>query len=210
MKYDALNVGITLGGNVSVWISGTVSRQQKEIAHFKVKEATQVQWKDIYPDRNKSREEMKEYCFKNMFAPKIKNEIKTNTLPFGLWGSYRKKYNWRYVFEFTDGGKLNEFYLNYLNAEADNVFSNNPKLNNDTYKIRTLPYNLDIRLQNGKGEKYRAWIVCTESVQYLKQIYKAGEGDKYPDDYREEELYKIFQTLDENKPIDIIYDNTKL
>lgn len=45
MKYDALNVGITLGGNVSVWISGTVSRQQKEIAHFK--EATQVQWKDF-------------------------------------------------------------------------------------------------------------------------------------------------------------------
>ena len=74
--------------------------------------------------------------------------------------------------------------------------------------MRALPYNLDIEMHNGKGEKYGAWIVSTESVKYLKYIYKSGEGDKYPDDYREEELYQIFQTLDPNKPIDIIYKIT--
>ena len=71
--------------------------------------------------------------------------------------------------------------------------------------MRALPYNLEVRLQNGQAQKYGAWIVSTESLQYLKQIYKGGPGDKYPDDFREEELYKIFQTLDKNKPVDIIY-----
>ena len=205
MKYDALNVGITIGGNVSVWISGTVSRQQKEIAHFKFDEAKKVKWEDVYPDRILTRSESRKEDLDVLFSPKIKNEIETNTLPFDLWDSYRKKYNWRYVFEFPDGGKLDEFYLNYINAETDNIFSNNPRLNDDAYQMRALPYNLDIRLQNGKGDNYRAWIVSTESLQYLKQIYKGGAGDKYPDDFREEELYKIFQTLDQNKPIDIIY-----
>lgn len=208
MKYDALNVGITIGGNVSVWISGTVSRQQKEIAHFKLKEATQVKWEDIYPDRIITRSESRKEDLEIMFTPKILNEIKTKTLPFNLWNSYRKKYNWRYVFEFPDDGKLDEIYINYINAEADNIFSNNPRLNDDTYQMRALPYNLDVHLQNGNGEKYQAWIVSTESLKFLKQIYKGGEGDKYPDDFREEELYKIFQTLDENKPIDIIYKIT--
>lgn len=208
MKYDALNVAITIGGNVSVWISGTESRQQKEIAHFTVKEAKQVKWEDIYPDRSSTRKESRAEDLEKMFTPRIKKQILTKTLPFDLWDSYRKKYNWRYVFEFPDGGKLDEMYINYLNAEADNIFSNDSKLNNDTYQMRALPYNILAHIKNGSGKKYQAWIVSTESVKHLQYIYKAGEGDKFPDDYRDEELYKIFQTLDPNLPIDIIYKIT--
>ena len=207
MNYDSIEIAITVGGYVSVWVNGINSRKRKEIAHFKVKEAPETKWEDIYPDGG-TREANVAYSMEKIYTPRIKSQILTNTLPYELWNCYRKKYNWRYVFEFPDGGKLDEFYLNYLNSEADNIFADNPKLNNDTYQMRALPYNLDLEMHNGKGEKYGAWIVSTESVKYLKKIYKSGEGDKYPDDYREEELYQIFQTLDPNKPIDIIYKIT--
>lgn len=201
MKYNVLSVGITIGGKVTLWINGE-SRNQMEIACFQAKEV-QTDWKSVFEQGG--REESFKYNLDQVFSPKVKNEVLTKTLPFNLWDEYRKKYNWCYKFELPAGGKLDDLYMSMINAEAECKYNTTPTLENDPLTKRSLPYNLEIRLHDAKGNKYLSWIVFTESDQYLKNIYKSGGGQKYPADFREEEIYKVFQSLDKNKPIDIIY-----
>ena len=203
MKYDELSIGITLGGVVTVWISGQQSKIQKQIARFKVNE-TKVKWKDVF--ENGERAESLEYNMEKIFSEKIKNEIITNTLPFTLWDVYGEKYNWRYLIQVPSGGKIENIFTNMINAEQESKYKDSPTLVNDIYALRAIPYNVEMKLQDHNGKKYIAWIVFTESENYLKNIYKGGSSvNKYPDDFRKEEIFKVFQTFERNKPIDIIY-----
>jgi hypothetical protein len=202
MKYNVLSVGITIGGKVTVWVNG-VNRNQVEIAHFQSKESQQVKWNDVF-EYGTRQERVKDNS--EIFSTKVKNEVLTKTLPFGLWDTYKENYNWRYKIELPSGGKADEIYMNMVNAEAECIYNTSPTLENDLHTKRAIPYNLEIRLHDAKGNKYLSWIVFTESDQYLKNMYKGGSAvHKYPEDFREEEIYKVFKSLDKTKPIDIIY-----
>jgi Protein of unknown function (DUF2931) len=203
MKYDELSIGITLGGVVTVWVSGQQSRIQKEIANFKVNEV-EVNWRDVF--ENGERAESIDYNMNKIFSAKVKNEITSKTLPFTLWNTYKEKYNWRYKVQMPSGGKIDYVYVNMINAEQESKYNNSPTLDNDPYTLRTIPYNVEMKLHDQNGKRYIAWIVFTESIDYLKNIYKGGSSvNKYPDDFRNEEIFKVFQTLDKSKPIEINY-----
>lgn len=202
MKYNVLSIGVTLGGKVTLWINGE-NRNQIEVAHFQANETQKVIWSDVF--ENGTREESFKYNIDKVFSEKVKNEVLTKTLPFNLWDSYGEKYNWSYKIEMPTGGKVDDLYMKMINAEAECIYDNSPTLDNDPGKKRAIPYNLEIRCHDAKGRKYLSWIVMTESDQYLKSIYKGGKGKEFPEDFREEEIYKVFQSLDKAQPIVVIF-----
>jgi hypothetical protein len=202
MKYDQIIAGVSLGGEVTVWMAGM--REQKLIATYYAKEVPNVKWENI--SEYGTREENMQDNMNTIFSERVKQEIKNKTLPYKLWQTYKEKYNWSFKLTGTNGEKLNEMYFKMINAEEESIYSNNPLLNNDPYQSRAIPYNLEPRWQDASGQKYVADIMLREDIKYyLNKYHSEIIKDQNPQDFQEEEIFKAFNSLDKNKPIEILF-----
>lgn len=201
MKYDKIIASVSLGGEVTVWMRGMEG--QKLIATYFAKEVLNVDWSSNFYN---SREKRKKYNMDEGFSERIKQEIKTKTLPYKLWQTFKEKYKWRYKIEGNHGEKLTEVDIKMINAEEERLSSNNPVLNNDPYAPRAIPYNFQLDWQDASGQKYKSWMILREDIKYYLEEYKSLLiEEKNPQDFLEEEIFKVFSSLDKEKPIDIIF-----
>ncbi|WP_164875558.1 DUF2931 family protein [Apibacter sp. HY039] len=124
-KYNRIIVGFAPGGTVVVWLAGV--GRQIEIGSYQGKKATipqdQIDQLD-YPIKNIFDPEYRKNILKNPgIVPKeIQEENKTQPIPFGLWDSYRKKYNWKASFKLPDNGISKKIIFYYYNGEREILF----------------------------------------------------------------------------------------
>lgn len=194
MKYDALNVGISLDGLVIIWVSG--KGVQKQVGKFKAKK-TEKNWQEVF--EHGTREENKIYNMQSVFEESIKKEIATNSLPKNRWESYFEKVKWNYDIEFSSPSTLESVHFDAVNAEAITIYGNNPKIAKDEAQERTFPYNFEIIYIND-NHSYKARIVFASDKKYYENIYLSKEIERMPADLKDILSYDAFLKIDKTKP----------
>lgn len=189
-KYNYFSIGIALNGGVVLWIKGNES--QKEIAKFQASEKHYEKFSDVFDDE-RSQKEIYEGWFKN-YSEELKKRILINDLPYKHWDAYRKKYRVRTVVS----KDISRIQIDKINMEKETLYTPN-----DGYSESSIPYNIWIKWADA-GKKYEARIVFSKDEKYYRAIYKGENGSKFPEDFTHENIYKVFQTLDENAPAELL------
>ena len=126
-NFDTIIVGFAPGGVCVVWIAG--SGRQAEIGRYQGKEVV-IPQKEI--DGLDSHNHL-------LFEPEYRKKMMKNTnivplavqgktISYGLWDTYRKRYNWKPVFELQNGAVLEkngEYGADYFNGESEYIFFEN-------------------------------------------------------------------------------------
>ena len=174
-RYSRIKVGLAPGGVAVVWMYG--EGNQVEIGRYQAKE-TQVSMKDFVPNNPTISQE--EYMDMSVRCPEaIENIKQKGGIEFGLWDTYRKKYNWRtnidipnYTFENSS--------MEMFNGEREDLFDE--ALLKNEFKERAIPDYLSFIITNPKGKHY---------VFEFKNI-------------DETEIFNLFKQVDATKPIEIV------
>lgn len=125
VNYDTIIVGFAPGGVCVIWIAGPGA--QIEVGRFQGKEVVipkeEIENLDSH-DHLLFEHEYREKLMKNPHIVPL--DIQGIEIPYDLWDSYRKKYNWKPVFDLPDGSVLDEkaeviFFM--INGEKKSVFS---------------------------------------------------------------------------------------
>ncbi len=117
--YDYIVVGMTPGGGVFVWLTG--SGVSVEVGSFQGKEVPlEVGAYTPNPD-NLDRTALLQQGYEDEVDPALRSLLNSNTLqiPVGLWQTYRKKYFWKPELELPAGEQATEISFRCLNGEAE-------------------------------------------------------------------------------------------
>ena len=117
ITYDKIIVGLAPGGVVVVWVAGNFHRA--EVGRYQAKEA-RVAVNDFVPvvGAYKDDQEFFDQSFKDALEPESQALVKKNGIPYGLWDEYRKKYNYRFAFQFYKEDQDSGGEITYLNGEG--------------------------------------------------------------------------------------------
>ena len=114
--YDFITVGTAPGGIVVVWLLG--SGKTTEVGRYQASE-TKVSMHDFVPTTNLDQDAFVKVVLND--DPAFNDNLKKNGIPFGLWDTYREKFNWRPYIDFEDkeNAIIDEMMLYYFNGEID-------------------------------------------------------------------------------------------
>ena len=174
--YSSVRVGLAPGGVVVVWMFG--NGNQVEIGRYQAKETT-VAMKDFVPGNPTVTQNDFFAQLRKLDDPALEMEYEKKGIQFGIWDTYRKKYDWRTKIEIPNHS-LNRIAMEMFNGEAEVLINDAVKVN--ALKKRAVPRFLSYLIEDSKGE---------ETVFDLRY-------------FDEEEIFKIFNQLDDQKPIEII------
>lgn len=174
--YSQILVGCAPGGVVVVWMYG--AGNQVEIGRYQAHE-TQISMSDFVPGNPTA---VQKDFFNSMakLNPELEEIRKSKGgVGYGLWDSYRKKYNWRTNIE-VPNHIFNNTVLEMFNGEREDIFDESLKENK--FKERAVPKLLDFIIADSNGKR---------TVWEFKNL-------------DEEEIFGLFKQADPNKPIEII------
>lgn len=172
--YSSVVVGLAPGGVAVVWMYG--NDQQIEIGRYQAKE-TQVSMKDYVPGNPTITQ--KEYFDMSASAPEAYENMKKNGIPFGIWDTYRKKYNWRTGIEISNH-TLKNVTMEMYNGEMETLF--NETIAKNPFKERAVPRLLSFVFEDKNGKQ------TVFEVRY----------------FNEEEIFSLFEKAEGNQPIEIL------
>jgi hypothetical protein len=174
--YKQILVGCAPGGIVVVWMYG--AGNQVEIGRYQARE-TRVAMSDYVPS-NPTATQKDFFKLMDELSPELEEmRNKKRGIEYGLWDSYRKKYNWRTRIEIPNH-TFDDAVLDMFNGEREDIFDEPLKKNE--FKERAVPKLLDFIVADSKGKR-TIW-----EFKYLD----------------EEEIMGLFRQADPNKPIEII------
>lgn len=188
-KYNYFSVGVALNGVTVLWIKG--NENQKEIGHFQALEKHYDKFSDVIDD-DRNQQEIYEGWFKN-YSEDLKKQIASNSLPYGRWDLYRKKYK----LKINLSKKISWMQVGEINMEKQTTF-----VNNESHNDIAIPYNVWFKWNDG-DKKYEARIVFSKDEKYYRANYKGETGSKFPLDFTTEQTYKVFNLIDQNIPADL-------
>ena len=161
ITYDAIIVGFAPGGVVVVWASGP--GRTVEIGRYKG-EKYEVPQEQI---------DKLDASGRTIFDPKFRKMIMTSPniipiemqnnpkpIPYGLWDSYRTRYNWRPVFKVQLEGTIRSTYFEMINGEKEKLFD--IALKENKYKKRARPIMVDFGWYDNKKKGFAAEIIFDE------------------------------------------------
>ena len=172
-NYNTVIVGFAPGGVCVVWIAGV--GRQTEIGRYQGKEVIIPQKEIDGLDSHNHLLFEPEYRKKMMKAPNIVPlAVQGKPISYGLWDTYRNRYNWKPVFELQDNSILdekNEVMLFYINGEKENIFTERFPLGND--EKRALPKEIQFSFKDKDGIKYGAGAILNEESLFdaFKEVY---------------------------------------
>lgn len=188
-EFKQIIVGFAPGGVVVLWVSG--AGRQLEIGRYKGKEI-------IIPQ-----EEIKSLSSgpqKNMFDAEYQHKVMTEfgiipkevvsanqgkPIPFGLWDSYRERYDWSINLELPDHKKNKEVGVYYLNGNKEELFG---ELLIEKYADR-IPNNLKWNYQDLKTPPSRIDFTWIDDNRYYGDV-----------NFDENEILSAFQDLNKENP----------
>jgi len=100
--------------------------------------------------------------------------VQGKPISYGLWDTYRNRYNWKPVFELQNEGRLREtrtVYIAYINGEENNVLSENFPLKE--FEKKAIPSELGFGWKDQEGQSYSGFgRLNRESVfAAFKEVY---------------------------------------
>lgn len=118
--YDHITIAVAPGGIVVLFLTGNAHRT--EIVRYQAKE-TFVDVNEFYDNPH---EHTQQQFYDSLFVitvPKdLQQKIALSGIPFGIWDTYREKYNWRFKMFFHKEDQLTRYYIGYINGEEDNIY----------------------------------------------------------------------------------------
>ncbi|RZJ48171.1 MAG: DUF2931 family protein [Flavobacterium sp.] len=168
--YGQIVIGTAPGGVVVVWLDGSVKRV--EVGRYQAVE-TFVDKNRFQPvvDTTETQEQFLETWYKLAITNETKEEIKKHGIPFGLWDSYRKKYNWRFRTEFYKKDDKDKFQnITFFNGEFIVLYEE--ELGKKEFSLRAVP----IR------------------AEFVFRKYNSGV------EFNEKEIFDAFKKLSTNHP----------
>ena len=120
--YQEITVGIAPGGIVSVWLSG--NKNEVEIGYFKGKEANRLSWEhfDSFHYRNYRDSAWTVYRQDMLRDLDALDHLKQYGIQFGLWDTYRKRFNFHPVMVYEDTTCItDEIYMEFYNGERESL-----------------------------------------------------------------------------------------
>ncbi|WP_164875651.1 DUF2931 family protein [Apibacter sp. HY039] len=185
-KYNGLTVSVTPGGKVYLWIFGLMD--QVGLGVYQAKEIN-FNWKDFRESSEPGDRE------------EVSKSFKKDHIPYTLWDSYRERFLWKYVLE---GAKpVNSLHFKTINAEEEGIFP--PRLENDQYKERAVPYWFRFFFTDTEGKSHEARVYFTKELKYYLKKYKSEKAPYWPEDTKEEQAYRVFKQMEKDKPIDLVF-----
>ncbi|WP_303813411.1 DUF2931 family protein [Apibacter mensalis] len=180
--YRTINVGFAPGGMAVVWVGGTA--RQIEIGRYQgVKTEIpkeQVEKLKDEPIYSMLRPEYQESVIKNpgIIPQEVQEANKNKPIPYGLWDTYRKKYNWKINYELPKEAELDEMTYDFYNGEETNLFGDYqikryqiPKELHWNYEEeKAIPKQISFRWKEKVKENCGGYIKFNED-----QIFKAFE-----------------------------------
>ncbi len=206
--YNVINVGMAPGGIVVVWLMGV--GKVIEIGRYQAKD-TVVSMHDFAPTA--ITDDQSEWC-KIMLEGEneINDSIKKNGVPYGLWDTYREKFNWRPIVDFEDkeNGIADEILVTYFNGEVDEISEGKLTTNPFGYKARIIEIDLswsnkrkikEAEIKLDKEEIFKAYKFIYQDNPDQKGQFRIliNKDDSYiriylentdPENHREIQLYK--------------------
>jgi hypothetical protein len=134
--YEDIIVGLAPGGIVVVWMRGI--GRSVEIGRYQASER-KVPIKAFVPDADvKTVDEWVNIVMQE--APEIKDYVKKHGFQYGLWDTYREKFNFRPVVDFDDKENqvMDEIYMEFFNGEHDAI---------SVERLTTNPFEKHARIQ---------------------------------------------------------------
>lgn len=177
-EFNVIMAGFAPGGVVVVWIAGAA--KQVEIGRY---QASPIKIPQEEIDKLDSHDKLlfeeanvKRIMSKESYVPlEVQKANAGKPIPFGLWDTYRKKYNWKVNFQPGEQGKINDFSYALFNGERDILFKEVLPENN--FQERAIPLDFGFGWKDQSGQNYGGYIK-----------------------FDEKEIFKAFSEISENKP----------
>jgi hypothetical protein len=164
VTYEYLTAGLAPGGVVVLWVSG--HNATVEVGRFQAKEA-KVGVDDFAPVKGafKNSEDFFDEGFKDVVSKESKAHIKTYGIPYGLWDTYRQRYNWGFTVQFYKPDVEEQRHCVYLNGEEEMLKGKNLT----AYGRKALPYQVDFYFKEKWAETE---FDDTEVMNAFKELTK--------------------------------------
>jgi Protein of unknown function (DUF2931) len=117
--YKHIVVAVAPGGMVVIFLTGLWHRV--EIGRYQAKE-TFVSVNEFYDNPSgDNQQQFFDWWFENGVPKDNLSKIKKDGIPFGLWDTYRERYNWRFDVQFYKQGdkEIAPRDISYINGEED-------------------------------------------------------------------------------------------
>lgn len=176
--YSTIVLGVAPGGVMVVWLRG--GGKQVEIMRYTATEI-KIEIKDFYPGAFTSNtDEFIKKMKQNNTSELPEDKINPDSIPYGLWDTYRKKYNWAPSFKFKATGKteLEQSLVNFFNGELLKTIGSNPKANE--MALRAIPIDLGLYWIDAKGNRYGGTVYFdeTEIFKLFDRIFTKDESEQ--------------------------------
>lgn len=179
--YDTFSIGLAPGGIVVIFLGG---RNRIEICRLQAKE-TFVDKNDFipHPDPDENQQQFFDIGFQYAVPDSIQTQIKEKGIPNTLYDDYRKKYQYRFVFEpYDDEDVILRQYNRYYNGEVNSILQPE-EIAKKEYKNQGIPYNIEFIFS-----KYNTEII-----------------------FNDQEMLSVFESLQRKhlgKPMDVLIKPT--
>jgi len=176
--YDTIIVGYAPGGVVVIWIYGQGT--QVEIGRYQGKK-TVISDEEIrsldYPDKVFFEQSYRDKTMANkgIIPLEVQEANKNKPIPYGVWDTYREKYNWKPTFIIQREGEVGDFQFTGFNGEREDLF--HERLMNDNYKKRAIPRSLAFDWKDKNGLEYSGYIVFDEKLIFeaFKEVFQDNQ-----------------------------------
>ena len=171
-----------------VWVAGIV--RQIEVGRYQgIKTEIpkeQVEKLKDEPEYSMLRPEYQESIMKNpgIIPQDVQEANKDKPIPYGLWDTYRKKYNWKVNYELPKEAELDEMTYDFYNGEETNLFGD--------YQIKR--YQIPKELHWNYDEEKA--IPKQISFRWKEKVKKNCGGYIK---FNEDQIFKAFEELTQDK-----------
>jgi len=143
--YNRIVIGTAPGGVVVIWLDGGLKRV--EIGRYQAKEVyvDKLNFQPVkYTDQ--SQQEFLDTKYEILVSDTVRKKIEKEGIPFGLWDSYRERYNWRYSFSFLKKDKEKFVSITFFNGEFIILYAD--ELDKKLFRTMALPIQSNLTFEN--------------------------------------------------------------
>ena len=143
--YNRIVIGTAPGGVVVIWLDGGLKRV--EIGRYQAEEVyvDKLNFQPVkYTDQ--SQQEFLDTKYEILVSDTVRKKIEKEGIPFGLWDSYREKYNWRYSFSFLKKDKEKFVSITFFNGEFIILYAD--ELDKKLFRTMALPIQSNFTFEN--------------------------------------------------------------
>lgn len=179
VTYDYITVGLAPGGVVSVWLKGNWNGKEVEVGYFKAHEGERLTWEHFDSEyyRSKGDSAWTAYRREMLDGLDAADHLKRYGIPFGIWDTYREKFNFRpvMVYEDKDTARItDEIHMEFFNGEEESLSLN--ELKENPFKMRA-------------------------RIRYFEAFWTFGQNMRYIQlEFDEQELFNAYKDVYEGNP----------